>query len=444
MIKKVKTVLNDLDIHTFEVLQKSSASLIVKVVGMVIGFGVSVLLGRTIGPDGLGIINLSSRVVGIAIVFALVGMKQVIIKEIAIGYNKQDNNHIKNVMFSSYLLNGGISLILTVVLILLSPWLATDVFNDSRLTYPLVIAIIAMTPKVFSRIFSSALVGFRKIWQSNLVEQTLSSAITGFLLLITYLADYEITVVLVAIYYAIGSIVVTLIMIVYWKKLFTAKEKGKLILNKLLKTSMPLLFVSAAMVISTSVDIVMLGWLTDSDKVGLYSVCLKLALLTSFFIQVTVSAISPKIAALYDEQKFNEMKVMVQKVTFFLTIIGFVVLTIFVSFGTHILSIWGDEFRTAYWILIILSIGQFFNISSGPVGNILVMTGHEKIIRNITAIILLLNIILNYVLIVAFGYTGAAISTAFTTALNMILCTYYVKKTVGFIPFNINYEFTLK
>jgi len=110
LINILKNKLATLDIHTLEVLRKSSASTVVKVAGMAIGLLVSVFLGRTIGAEGLGIINLSNRVVNILLVIGLLGMRQVIIKEVAIAHNKKNFAHIGNVMHTAYWLNGGVTL----------------------------------------------------------------------------------------------------------------------------------------------------------------------------------------------------------------------------------------------------------------------------------------------------------------------------------------------
>ena len=101
-------------------------------------------------PKGLGIINLSNRIIKILLVVGLLGMRQVIIKEVAIAHNKKDLTHIGNVMHTAVLLNGGITLLLTVIFILLSPWLANEVFNEPKLTYPLIAFLIVITPQIFS------------------------------------------------------------------------------------------------------------------------------------------------------------------------------------------------------------------------------------------------------------------------------------------------------
>jgi O-antigen/teichoic acid export membrane protein len=154
--------------------------------------------------------------------------------------------------------------------------------------------------------------------------------------------------------------------------------------------------------------------------VGLYSVAARIALLTSFFLQVTNAAISPKIAALYEEGKKYEMEKMVQSVTLGLIGIALFAVLIFVLFGKSILSIWGIEFQSAYPLLVILSIGQFFNIGTGASGLILIMCGLEKTHAWISSVFVVVNLILNYFLIREYGAVGAAIATSVTVSLDNI------------------------
>jgi O-antigen/teichoic acid export membrane protein len=189
------------------------------------------------------------------------------------------------------------------------------------------------------------------------------------------------------------------------------------------------------LLLASSIDAIMLGWLSNVTQVGYYTVALQLALLTSFFLQVSNSIMMPKIAALYSAKSLAEMKGMIQKVTSLLIVIGVIAVLGFVLIGRPLLSLWGTEFTNAYSILIILSIGQFFNIASGPVGSILMMCNYEKVLRNITFVSLLLNVILNYLLISNFGANGAAMATAITIAVIMIISSYFIKKKLGYLPF---------
>lgn len=426
--------INLLDVHTKEIIFKSSSSLIVKIIGVLGGMLVSVFLGRTIGPDGLGIIDLAHRIVAIIIVFTLLGLPQIIIKETAIAYERSNWNRIGKIIYSSHLLSVSITIVISIIFILMAPWVSKNIFHDNQLSFPLIVALIALTPRVISRVISSGLIGYRRIWQSNLVDQTLSIIIVAFLLLTSHLVGKHITINIVAIYYCISRIFVTIVASVYWKKINVFKFQKKNISNELLKSSFPLLFVSLALVLSSGISTIMLGWLSSSKELGFYASASKIAMLTSFLLQITVSTVSPKIASLFHENKIDELKLMLFKVTKGLTIIGFIFLLIIFFLGENILSLWGKEFMNAYSILLILSIGQFINISSGPVVYLLIMTNHEKLVRNISIIITFLNFILSFVLISNFNAIGAAIATATCITLNMIICVLFIKNKLGFLP----------
>jgi O-antigen/teichoic acid export membrane protein len=392
---------------------------------------VSVFLGRTIGAEGLGIINLSNRIIPLSLLFCLLGVRTVLVKNVAIGYNLKEWHRIGAFMHTAYIFNGILSVIIVSILLLLTPWLTETIFNEPRLTIPLMIAIVSMVPQTFSRIFSAGVNGFRKIWQSNLVDQTLSTAIVVIILVIFYLSNNEITVVRVAISYAIGRLLVAVAMGVYWKKLFTYKKKPNLILKELLKPAMPLLWISISSIIAANADAIMLGWLSDTKQVGLYTVAARIALLTSFFLQVTNSVISPKLAGLFAEGKKNEIQKMVQQTTKGLSLIAGIPLILFILFGKSILGLWGEEFVFAYPILVILSIGQFFNISTGCSGLLMVMCGHEKYQGYISFIFVILNLTLNYILISNYEAIGAAMASAITVTGENISKVIIAKKKVG-------------
>jgi len=398
---------------------------------MIIGLSVNVFLGNVLGANGLGVINLSQRVVNILIVLGLFGMRQVIVKEVAISHNKKELARIGSVMYTSYLLNGGIILVLSVAMILLAPWLSTQIFNEPSLTFPLMIALLVATPQVFSRIFSSALIGYRKIWQSNLVDQTLSLFVTGSVLIIYWLFEIEITINKVAIAYAIGRLIVTLSIGIYWKKLFKYKGKKEWRGKELLKTAHSLFGVELAVILSSNASVLLIGAFLDSKEVGLYSVANRLALLTSFFLQVSTSVIAPKVAALYEQNRKQEVGVMVRKITGGLSLLGLITFALFFLLGEKILSLWGDEFKHAYWLLIILSFGQFFNLATGAVGVILNMTGYERIHRNISLIITFSTILLSFLVINVFGSIGIAVVIGLGITIENIVKVWYVKRKVG-------------
>ncbi|MFC3880945.1 flippase [Algoriphagus namhaensis] len=427
MIRVIKSSLAKLDIHTLEVLKKSSSSLLVKILGMVAAFVVSIILGRTIGPDGLGIITLANQIVSIVLIFGMLGMDNVILKEISISYENKDWQHITNTIYTALRINIPLALSITVIFIYLAPWLTINIFNEPALNAPLIIALLVVLPQIVSRIFASGINGFRKIWQSNLVNDTLSVGVVAIGLIILLFFKIQITIINVAILYALGRVVVMIAVTTYWNHLFKFSAKRNSVSRKMLKVALPLLAVSATNMISSNADTVMLGWLSNTREVGFYSVAARLALLTSFFHIVTTSSLTPKIASLYGQNKTVELQKMVQQVTKGLGLIGFAGVIVFVFAGKFILSLWGNEFTIAYFPLIIIAIGQFFNIATGATGIILIMSGNEKLVGYVSIFAVILNLLLNYIFIPKYGAVGAAFTTAITISFSNLIKLLLVK-----------------
>ncbi len=433
MLKFLKNKLSLLDEHTLEVVRKSSSSMVVKITGMAAAFAVSIILGRTIGPEGLGIVNLANQVVAIVLILGMLGMNNVILKEVAIAYERKDWQHVANTMFTAFRINIPLALIFSVGFILLTPWLTENFFNEPQLKVPLIIALAVIVPQVVSRIFASGVNGFRKIWQSSLVNDTLSSGVVALGLVVLLLLKIEITVINVAILYAVGRVTVTFAVGTYWKHLFNFIGKRTPQSRSMLKVAFPLLVVSATTTIASNADTLMLGWLSDTREVGFYSVAARLGLLTSFFHMLTVSTLTPKIAALFEQNKKAELQTMVQQVTKGLGFIGLASIFVFYFGGNLFLQFWGKEFTKAYWPLIVIAIGQFFNIGTGATGVILIMTGYEKIVGYITVTTLIMNLVLNYILIPQLGATGAALATASSMTLENIVKLIVVYRKTGII-----------
>lgn len=437
MLTKIKNKILKLDEHTIEVLKKSSSSIIVKLFGMLVGIFVSIFLGRTIGAEGLGIISLANTIASLLIVITLFGFNNVIIKNIAISDSNRDWRTISENIYTSIYFNGILALLIALVGVLLVPYLVEEIFDIPDLKIPLLIATVMIIPQTFSRIFASGLNGLRKIWQGNLVNEVLSIWIVGLGLIIFYFFKIKITLINTAIIYAVAKLIVFFVTFFYWKSVFNYKGEKSLILKPMLKKALPLLLVTGASIIASSTDVLMLGWLTNAKEVGLYSIAAKLSLLMSLFLQVSNSAISPKLASLFALKNITELEVLIKRVTSGLIIIGILFLGNFIFFGDFLLSFWGNEFKEAYYVLIILSVGQFFNISSGCAGLLLVMCGFEKIHGYISLLSLIINLGLNYILILNYGLIGAAIATAITVVSENIIKFIVVKNKTGItvIPF---------
>src|SRR5690606_13432985 len=264
-IKNFKT----LDINIIDVFKNSALSLIVKIIGMASAFAISVFLGRTIGPEGLGIVNLANQIIMFLLVLTLFGMQHVLVKNIAIAHSKGQRAKIKSNVVTAVRFNGLIALATCIIFILLAYFFAEDIFNSPLLTTPLIIFLLALVAQTLTRVYASAINGVGKVWQSNIFVQVLCYVIVAGILIVSYLFNLKIDVVYVAFVYMLARVIVFIIAIIYWKKISHFSFKAKMNLGPMLKMALPLVLVSSTSVLATNADIIMLGIMGDAEKVGL-------------------------------------------------------------------------------------------------------------------------------------------------------------------------------
>lgn len=170
-------------------------------------------------------------------------------------------------------------------------------------------------------------------------------------------------------------------------------------------------YIGAAQLVS-QVDRFMVGGLRSADEVGFYDAAAVVANHVPIFLTALNAVVFPKVGAAHHAGRPDEVKSLYQLETRWVTLLTVPLLLVVVTLGTPILSLWGPEFTVAASTVAVLAFAQTLNASAGPVGGVLMMTGHEKWVLANTALLGGLNAVGNYLLVPRLGIIGAAISTA--------------------------------
>nr|WP_255572827.1 oligosaccharide flippase family protein [Cryobacterium sp. TMT2-10] len=190
---------------------------------------------------------------------------------------------------------------------------------------------------------------------------------------------------------------------------------------------------SATQRVLGNIDVLMLGWLGPATDVGLYKVALQgVALMV-----IVQSAVSAILAARFSTSFAAGDIEAIRRVSdhaLLLYIAGSAVFVVaFLSFGEQfIVLFFGPRYTGAVAILTILAIGQLVNALTGPVLDILVMSGHVRPALISASVGCLLVIGSATITVPLFGAPGMAISTASGVALANLMMAASVKNCVGF------------
>ena len=175
---------------------------------------------------------------------------------------------------------------------------------------------------------------------------------------------------------------------------------------------LPLAAIAGLQMISHNTDILMLGIMTTDTDVGLYRVALSGANIALFGLTTANLVLQPHFARAWqanDNRRLHKLATAGARIS---TAASLPVLAIFWFGGTSLLTfVFGDAYASAFWALILLCLGQSVSALFGSVGNLLIMSGREKIALGGMVISTVSNITLNWVLIPRYGIEGAAIAT---------------------------------
>ncbi len=210
--------------------------------------------------------------------------------------------------------------------------------------------------------------------------------------------------------------------------------------KKLLFFSIPLFGTVFLAQLMRWTDVLMLGYFTSAEKVGLYNGALPLCALIPLFLSSAGFIFVPVLSVLYSQGQLSEMKKtysIITKWTFSCTLPLF--LMIFVFSPLVLTFLFGPDYEGASNALKILSVGYMFHVSLGPIGQNLIILGRPKLIMINNSAGLLINVVLNFLLIPLYGIDGAATATAVTYVSLNILALIQVYRISRIHPFSRTY-----
>ncbi len=161
-------------------------------------------------------------------------------------------------------------------------------------------------------------------------------------------------------------------------------------------------------------DTLILGALSSSADVGVYTVATKIVVLATFAMPAVTQAFSPRITDLYERGLDAELRHAYYVVTGWNLVLSLPAFALLLAFPAELLSLFGPGFSstTAVTVTMVLVVGQIVHVATGPGGMMLTMSGRPAWNLVDNSVTLALNVALNLVLIPLYGILGAAVAWA--------------------------------
>ena len=417
----------------WELILRSGTVLLVRVAGAGLGFAFNVALARLLGANGLGIYHLSLTFALIASVVGRMGMDATMLKFGATSHAATDGGRLAAVHrmgIGTAALGCGIIALATFAA---ADWLAVTVYSDRAIAQPLRLMSIALVPFALLNLYGELLKAGQNQALSSFVQGAALPMVS--LLLLFPLAGKIKDASAASSIYLAATVLVCALSFALWRRTIPpdSPTTEPIRFRTLLATAMPIYGSAMADVVMTFSDVLILGMFVTAADVGIYTAAARTALLTRFLLLANSSVAAPRFAALHAANDIEGVARLAVRSTILTTVSSVPLLLILVVFPEKVLSVFGPQFEAGSQVLVVLTIGQFVNAMTGPVGYLLNMSGFHRIEGRIAVVGALMTAGLCFALIPYWGLLGAATANAIATATCNLLRVYFAKSCLGIL-----------
>jgi O-antigen/teichoic acid export membrane protein len=399
-----------------------------------LGFIYRVILSR-MGEQIYGELSLGIALFSILSTISILGLNTGALKFISTAREEKNNEKIKGtILFSSKAIITG-SIILSIILFILSDWIALTFFNSQNLSIILKIFAIALPFEGLRTLFTNIFKAFKNVKYDIYGRVLTENSIKIILTIIFIYLGLGITGAAIA--YSSSIILSFLIMLCLLQfKTFSLTTKINSVFNnkELLLYSLPVVLSSLTLAVMSWADTLMLGYFQNTSIVGIYNVAMPAAKLVLILPTALSTLFLPAMAALLNSK--DEFKKTYQTTTKWILLVNFLALIWMIIYGKKLISFFfGQNYIAAYIPFVLLIIGLFINSTLYTSRDILLLKNKTGLILKITLVGCIINLLINLLLIPKYGMIGAAIASTMSLTIISISLLIASRKETSFYPF---------
>ncbi|UUV18851.1 oligosaccharide flippase family protein [Fusobacteria bacterium ZRK30] len=420
-----------------KIFKTSLLNLLMSILGLLLMFIMIAFITNMVGASEYGKYKQILAFIRLFVFLNLLGLDVGLLKFTREAIIEKNETDIYNIEMGTKLIVIIFNIFLLILLYVFKDFIIIKVFNSKISVKDYLISFPIIFFNAYYLLYSSLLRSYSKIREDVFIRSILLRVFKIIIFFIFIKFNFKSDGLIY------GTFISFILLIIVSKYTLNLKIKRKSIgkfnykvLKKMLHYSSPLMFNSFIILIASRLDILMIGYFLNTEKVAIYEISFVISNLVLFPFMAFSNVIELKIVDYFKKNKINELKQLYFDIVRGVTYLSLMIFFILLYLGKDILLIFGPSFISGYTTLIILAIGQLINTSLGFVYEINRMTGYPKYNLYSSIIVLLINTIFNFIFIPKFGVIGAALTTSTSLILGNIYNYYFVKKIHNITPFN--------
>lgn len=409
-------------------LGPSGANLAMQVCALGLALGTQALLSRTLGAAGLGLYAYAFAIANVVGVLARLGFEQLIVREVAISVERARWGLVAGLVRFTGRLSFGSSLVWG-ALVAVGGVLLTD--PDTAAALVAVLPLLVVTSSAALR--SAALRGLGAVVSAQVGPLVLRPVV--FAALVATMSTLSIRSPSIAVLaHTAGLATAWAFGVVMWRRrrpTEIAETPPEYEVRRWMGSASSLVAIGLLGVLNTQADVVLLKGLASDASTGIYSVAAQLARTTSIVLTVANGVFAQRFAALHARGDREALQRLVGRSAAGVTAATLPAAAALALAGPWVLALFSQEFVAGYSALLVLVGAHVVNAAAGSVGNLLVMTGHEREVGRVTLGTVALNVALNLLLVPRLDVLGAAIGSGVAVITWNLVLIWRVRRLLG-------------
>ena len=406
------------------------------------GYLFKIYLARVLGAEALGIYALGMTIVGLLGIFNALGLPYSAVRFVAAYSATGKFDLLRGFLVRSTALLLFFNLVLGGAVLLVGPWVAVHIYHTPALNRYLGLFALIMIFGALTGFLGQVLTGYRDVARRTVITSFIGNPLTMVFTLGLVAAGLGLWGYIFA-QAASALVVIVLLGFAVWKLTPSAARAfsgGLAAIEKdVISFSAVAFGVSFLEYLMSQADKILIGFYLNAREVGIYAVAMALVAFLPIVLQSVNQIFSPTIADLYARGQIELLGRIFQTLTKW--ILGFTLPLAagMIIFAPALMRIFGRDFEIGSAVLVIGTLGQLINCAVGSVGYLLLMSGNQRSLIRIQAVMACGILALNVVLIPKWGIMGAAVGAAVTNAVTNVWYLLEVRRKLGLLPYSRSY-----
>lgn len=417
-------------------LRTSALSFAMRAISILLEFAIVLLLGRALGPAGLGIYAFYYALVRLISIPLTAGLPTLSVREIAqthaLGKFPLMRGFIRRSTQFIMIFSG-------LLLLLGSIWLWTR--SEDAATYLIELFALLLIPLIaLGNLRGAMMRGLSHVLSGQLPEYLLRPGVFAFFLLVAYLvAPDKLDASSAMLLHLVAAMLAFLAGMVLFFRILPGEVRSatpEFADRQWAKAIIPFSLIAGIQIVNSQAAISVLGFYGLDADAGLFRLAQQISLIAAFPITALALVITPMFArahAMGERERLQELMQVSTAAIFVFAIIFFG--AVLLAGEPLIRMFFGSAFAPSFPALVVLLVGQLFNCFTGALNPLLKMIGEERAFAWVAGIGAVINILLAVLLAVPFGVMGGAFATAASLTFVSLVLGLYSLRVLHINPF---------